>query len=186
MYMKRATLVWPLASAFVALVSAGAWAAGMDGATITNSGSTNTSGYIIKVRSDGTGTVQPTRRPQIAMPRRLAVPAGLAQKLLADAKAADHAGAAGQTCMKSASFGYSLTVRYHGWMSPDLACPGDDALAALRTDVQALEETAGLTGSPRPIRLPPEPRRLPNDVVSPSPSALPTASATTRPERQHK
>ena len=79
--MRR--LVYPVAAlaALTIIVAAFAIAAArLDGATVTNSGSTNTRGNLIKVRSDGTGTVQPYG-PQAGTARGLVITPSLATKL---------------------------------------------------------------------------------------------------------
>lgn len=145
------------------------FAARLDGATVTNSGSTNTRGYLMKVRSDGTGTVQPYG-PQAGAAQRLAITPSLATKLLNDAKAAKAANPSAPHCMKSASFGYRLTITYHGWTSPDLTCPGGAELQALLDDVKQIEQAGNVDTGIRRIHLPVnEPRRLPTEG-SPSPS----------------
>jgi len=152
-----------------------------DGATIMNSGSTNRSGYIIKLRSDGSGSVQPNRIPQNAMPRRLVIPAALAKKFLADVKAAKIASPAAPdvtSCVKSASFGYRLTVTYHGWTSADLTCPGAGAEAErLLAGIREIEQAGNIQMGPRQIHLPiNEPRRIPSEgTPSPTPTESPQA-----------
>ena len=153
-----------------------------DGAIVTNSGSTNTPGYIMKIRSDGSGSVVPTRNTQDVAPRRFTVPAALTQSLLSHARAVKLANQSAPNtmaaCMKSASFGYTLNVAYHGWRSADLTCPGGGPEAeALLRDVRAIEQAANVSTGVRRIYLPPnEPRRLPNEgTPSPSPSQPPEA-----------
>jgi hypothetical protein len=129
----------------------------LDGAAIVNSGSTNTIGWRIAIRSDGVGTVSGA-----AGPRRFSVPSGLALKFLNDAHAARDAHAAGRPCMKSASFGTRLNVLWHGWTSPDLSCPVAFApLTALSGDVSRIVDAANPSGGMRRIRLPIEPHRAP-------------------------
>ncbi|MBV9269687.1 MAG: hypothetical protein JO165_01230, partial [Candidatus Eremiobacteraeota bacterium] len=130
-----------------------------DGAVVTNSGSTNTPGYIMKIRSDGSGSVLPNRSVQNAMPRRFSIPPALAQSFLTHAgatKLANPAAAGATGCMKSASFGYTLTVTYHGWRSRDLTCPGGGPEAeALLQDIKAIEQAANISTGVRRIYLPP-------------------------------
>lgn len=140
-----------------------------DGATIQNSGSTNAAGYVIKVWSNGSTTVQPANRAGVTTgtPRQVAVPASLAQQFLTDVRAAKRQGQSPTVrCMKSASFGTSTIVRYHGWLSSDLECPGDAQLAG---DVHSIVEAAQARGVRRIPMLPNEPRR---------PEPTPQATAT--------
>lgn len=144
-----------------------------DGGVIRDSGSTNDLGYTIKVWSDGRtwwaasdkqGTITGAPHPGRVAP-------ALARRFLADAQAARDARASVPACMKSASFGSTLTVLWHGWVSPDLSCPGGDAAARrLRADVLAIRTATGAAGSARSLRLPNEPRRAP---AEPSPSPEP-------------
>jgi len=129
-----------------------------DGAVIVNSGSTNIAGYTLQVWSDGAASMG-TR--SVARP--------LAKRLFSDLRRAKGATAVSQGCIKSASFGTTMTVTYHGWTSPDLECPVMGALAAVQNDVR--EVVAALRVSPPGrIRLMPEPRRFPIQA-SPSPES---------------
>lgn len=73
-------------------------------------------------------------------------------------------------CMKSASFGSTTTVNWHGWNSPDLSCPSQGPLVALTMDVQRITAALGLghTTMHRVPLMPHEPRRIPTEA-SPSP-----------------
>jgi hypothetical protein len=124
-----------------------------DGMTIVNSGSTNTIGWSIALRSDGTATIDA---------RAFMVPQALAVKLFADAAAARNAHVLGRACMKSASFGTHLNVIWHGWTSPDLTCRPMSLLAStLAVDVGRITEIAQPPSGLRRIGLPIEPRRTP-------------------------
>lgn len=172
--------------ALVAFASLGclALAAAMprrDGATILNSGSTNFAGYTIKVWSDGsTSSVHTRHGAPIESPAAGNVPKGLATALLADLKAAKQSGGiVSQSCMKSASFGSTLVVLYHGWTTPDLSCPGDGYVTSVASD--AAKIVAALKLSPVPTHrvpmLPNERRRPPNEQTgTPQASALPEPS----------
>ncbi len=146
---------------------------GSDGARIVNSGSTNTAPWSIAVRSDGTGSYSIEQRryagsPTVPPSQAIAVPRPLVQRFLSDAKAARIEGAKGEPCMKSASFGSTTVVMYHGWVSPDLLCPSSSGtLAALARDVSAIRSAANLDSMPRPVRIPPNELRRPNPLVSP-------------------
>lgn len=149
------------AGAILALALTAPAAAGFsrDGASIQNSGSTNTAGFTIELWSTGQ-----TNAPK-------AVPDSLARRFFSDVKAARDGRATGGHCMKSASFGYRLNVRWHGWLSPDLTCPGGSALTqALANDVAEVLQASGAESSGR-RRLPIEPRMRVNE-----PSPVPTGA----------
>ncbi|HTU70521.1 MAG TPA: hypothetical protein VMF11_09405 [Candidatus Baltobacteraceae bacterium] len=134
-------------------------AAPRDGAVIHNSGSTNTAGYTITVRSDGTGTKSIQRGP--ASPFTLAQ--DVSERFFADLKAARENPGVPTHCMKSASFGTTTVVQWHGWTSPDLQCPPFSAsVGALANDVRAIQSAAGITTLMRGrIGLPPSLRKIP-------------------------
>jgi len=144
----------------VALVGLCGVAPRLDGATITNSGSTNASGWTIALRSNGAGSLTvPSRAPHA-----FSAPAGLVRSFFRDLAAARAAALPNvQTCMKSASFGSATIARWHGWRSPDFGCPQHAPLgAALAGEVAQIE---GLAGVPRLVLrrrvylVPSEPRR---------------------------
>ncbi len=147
-----------------------------DGVTIVDTGSTNALGYTIKLWSDGAARVGASNKSGtlVTSTRPFSVPGALAVRTIADARAARDAGAAGHSCVKSASFGTAKYVRYHAWTSADLTCPPfAPALAALATDVAQVEKLAGLEKLPKRMihLMPNEPRRVPDDGgASPSPS----------------
>jgi len=131
--------------------------AGRDGAVIANSGSTNFPGFTVQVWSDGkasggAGSFSPE----------------LAKRFFEHAAASKSAQAAPtRGCMKSASFGSTTTVLYHGWTSPDLECPQSGPAAELAQDVREIVTALGMRTNRR-IPLMPEPRRFPMQA-SPSP-----------------
>jgi hypothetical protein len=144
-----------------------------DGATIVNSGSTNTSGYSIKLWSDGTGSVSTGN----GTPTTFTVPADTAAKFFADVKAArDSGGAQLQHCMKSASFGSRTTVQWHGWASPDFTCPPfSPAVGALSQDASAIEAAANVPARGMPGHLVRKPLPIEMRKTStPTPEAEPT------------
>lgn len=174
--VKRWTVT---AVAFIACAAAASAAARPDGATIVSSGSTNFPGYTIKVHSDGsTWAVRSNKQgEQIGTPVTATLPSRVTQKLLNDAKAAKLSGhVIGQPCMKSASFGSTLVVQYHGWTSPDLNCPGGGFIIALGADANKIAALLPITNAPvrRPM-LPNEPRRpeSPPSQASPTPESSP-------------
>jgi hypothetical protein len=175
-----------LATLSIALVCAVGVAAAQtrDGAVIRNSGSTNFSGYIVKVWSDGsTWAVHANRSGSpLDAPVKGRIPANLAQRFLQEVKQAEHNRIVSQSCMKSASFGTSTIVVYHGWTSPDLECPGDGFAVALAADAHKIVAQLKFSGQPahRIPMLPNEKRRVPSESPSGQPSATPepTASAS--------
>lgn len=151
-----------------------------DGVVIRNTGSTNFSGYTIRLWSDGSASVVHSNRMgnAIGQASSTSVPTELTRKFFGDLKAAKTSGnLAGRACMKSASFGTTTIVQYHGWTSPDLECPGDGLVAALASEAH---EVAAATGARAlPVRrglLPNEPRRVPEPSrqASPSPESSPS------------
>lgn len=97
--------------------------------TITNSGSTNTPGYTLVIYSDGSGSLNYTRKGQthFGTYQDKTFPAGTfaTQQLhtvlqaVGDVSKIPHRG-----CLKSASFGTSTTITYQGKTSSDLTCLG--------------------------------------------------------------
>jgi hypothetical protein len=134
-------------------------AAQRDGATIHNSGSTNTAGFTIAIWSDGTGNVS----MQNGNPRAVVISDDLTTRFFTDLQAARTENAPPSHCMKSASFGTTTSVAWHGWQSPDLQCPSSSPnMSALAKDVQAIEAAVGAgAGTPRRIGLPPDLRKNP-------------------------
>ena len=120
--------------------------AATDMAVITDSGSTNTAGFRIEVNRSGEAVYTATarRRSQLSeeqlKPRSREVPGGLVKRFFADLDAAkSFSTLPGQGCMKSASFGTTLTVEYHDQKSPDLRC-GDRGNARLKALIQETDE----------------------------------------------
>lgn len=137
-------------------------AAQHDGATIVNSGSTNTASYTISLWSDGTGTVQVGH----GTPQPFTVSQATAQRFFSDVKAARADGDQLQHCMKSASFGSRTSVEWHGWTSPDFTCPPfTPPVAALAQDVSAIQSAAHISAGGGPpmhrIGLPGGLRKIP-------------------------
>jgi hypothetical protein len=117
----------------------------LDSAVIVDSGSTNTLGYRIQVRSDGSASVS----TGTSSPKPFTVPQATAERFFADLAAARKSNATTEACMKSASFGSTLRVTWQQWVSSDLTCPSKDAsVTALVNDVQSLRELAGIKGAP--------------------------------------
>lgn len=164
--------------------AAGAAAAYLrDGAVIRNSGSTNFSGYTVKVWSDGATWAVHSNRAGTPIGQAVSgsIPRALAQRFLGEAQQARSNRATSRPCMKSASFGTSTVVLYHGWTSPDLECPGGGFTVALSADTHKIVELLNIRGLPPTRRipmLPNEPRRVPSDVPSNQPSATPEPAAS--------
>ncbi|MGC2128519.1 MAG: hypothetical protein WA629_00360 [Candidatus Aquilonibacter sp.] len=137
----RKALLFTLLSFTVAPVLSIA-AAQRDLATIRNSGSTNTAGFTIRVWSDASASAS----VQAATPKTFALPNDLSARFFSDLHAAANDVAPATHCMKSASFGTSTIVQWHGWSSPDLQCPPFSAsLGALAVDVREIEAAADIT-----------------------------------------
>lgn len=151
-----------------------------DGGIIRNSGSTNFSGYTVKVWADGTTWAVHSNRAgtPVDTPQTANVDPRLAKRFLDDARQAKNNRVVSQSCMKSASFGSSTTVEYHGWTSPDLNCPGGGYVVTLGADANKIVAALKLQGEPahRIRLLPNEPRRAPSD--QPSTQASPTPEQT--------
>lgn len=151
-----------------------------DGGIIRNSGSTNFSGYTIKVWSDGSTWAVHSNRGGNPLGSGVSghVPQTLARTFLQDAEQARKNRIVAEHCMKSASFGSVTTAQYHGWTSPDLECPGDGFVVALAADAHKIAALLNIQGSRRGL-LPNEPRRVP---VETSPAqASPTPEPSTSP-----
>ncbi len=141
-----------------------------DGASIVDSGSTNTAGYTIRVWSDGTAGVTYQNRTDVsASAKAFTISPSLAARFFADLKAARGGKAQAERCMKSASFGTSTHVYWHDWTSPDLDCPPGDALtSAVLKDVNAIRSAGKVTAAPlHGGMLPGGPPRV---IVSPLPT----------------
>ena len=138
--------------------------------SIADSGSTNAAGYTIDVWSDGTASVEyQNRTSTAASARSFTFSPSVALRFFADLKAARAGNAHAQPCMKSASFGTSTHVRWHGWLSPDLDCPpGDKLTSAILDDVNAIRAAGKVTAVP--LRGGSFPGGPPRVIVSPLPT----------------
>lgn len=116
-------------------------------ATIVNSGSTNVAGYRLRVSPDGS-----TFLNQANLPLRRRLPHALVARFFAALReAGDLAALPDAHCMKSASFGSSTRIEYHGRISPDLSCPsGSVRERTLYLDAQAIGAAAGVSMLPAP------------------------------------
>lgn len=139
-----------LSSLIVALAVVGcitsAVAGTRDGAVIVDSGSTNTSGYRIQVWSDGSASIVLQKRGVTqGVSKPFAVTPSVATQFFANLKAVRTANVNTLPCMKSASFGTTTRVSWHGWSSPDLDCPSDRAvLNALVASVSKIRAASGI------------------------------------------
>ena len=138
-------------------------------AVILNTGSTNTVGYRIVIQRKGAAEF--VNGPRRAMS---SVPASMAAQFFNDLESAMPLSArGGSTCMKSASFGSSMFVWWHGSRSNDLSCGGASAIATDADKIaQALGASAVLRSTlERPIpMLTNEPRKpLPQPIPTPTP-----------------
>jgi hypothetical protein len=112
--------------------------------TIVNSGSTNKSGFQITVDQSGKAEYQSqSKSNQTPPPKtiRKTVPESLATSLYTDVNAARPLGSLPpHGCMKSASFGTTLTVHFGADVSPDLSCGdgGNEKMKALIRDTSAI------------------------------------------------
>jgi hypothetical protein len=116
------------------------WSA--DSAVIVQSGSTNSAGFRIVVEKSGKAAYTPMAAK--SRPKTQKIARDLARRFYADL------GAAGPLtvlpkprCMKSASFGTTLTVELAGQTSPDLSC-GDGGNARLKALIQDTNEIVSL------------------------------------------
>jgi len=95
----------------------------------------------------------------------------VSERFFTDVKSAREANAPAQFCMKSASFGTRTVVTWHGWTSPDLQCPPQEAsTAALAQDVRRIVAASGLAGPPHRIGLPPSLRKIPQTTPEVTPT----------------
>jgi hypothetical protein len=177
MRITVATLVLAVVTACVALARTQP-----DGAVIRNTGSTNFSGYTIKVWSDGrTSSVHSNRGGRsLDQPVAGTLPQTLVAQFFNDLRTALHAHPVAETCMKSASFGTTTVVQYHGWTSPDLECGGDGHVIALGSDAKKIAAQLHVQSvqSHRIRMLPNEPRRTEPTPSQPSGTPEPAPSAS--------
>lgn len=145
----------------------------VDGATITNSGSTNTAGYTIRVWSNRTADVL-VRGPQrfgiAPAPRTLQLDQDLTARFFADLQAARENPGVPAHCMKSASFGTATHVAWHDWTSFDLQCPPyGGAQGLLAQDVKLIEAAANV-GTVRRLPIPGGLRMIPTAAPEVTPT----------------
>jgi hypothetical protein len=109
-------------------------ALGRDAVLISNTGSTNFTGYRIVVHRSGEADLYASGGL-----RRRALDPALAAKLFEEVEGAAPLDAfPPRLCMKSTSFGSRTTVAWNGHASGDLTCGGIDELRALGSAVRAV------------------------------------------------
>lgn len=147
-----------------------------DGVVIHNSGSTNSYGYTIAVWSNGDARIELSNRAATTAspPRMAAVPRALAERLIADAREAKRRRPPAMHCMKSASFGTTETILYHGWLSPDVTCASSAIVERLHADAQSIVEALHLPLFGRSVPMLPGARRPMPAARTPEPA--PSAS----------
>ena len=128
-------------------------------AVVVDSGSTNTLGFRVEVERSGAVRYTPQGRAREetgeqpgAQAAPHTVPAALARRLFDDlAKARPLRALPARPCIKSASFGSTLTIEYRGETTPDLSCGGgaDPRMQALARDAQ--EVAAGFRRPRHPL-----------------------------------
>lgn len=161
--MRRVAVV--LALVFLGGAVGAGKAATRDGATIVDSGSTNTPGYRIQVWSDGSATIVLQSRGSVrGTAKPFTVAPTTAREFFSDLKAVRAANVNSVPCMKSASFGTTTKISWHGWTSPDLDCPANSSvLDALVASVNKIRAASGIGTLPGvnhgggPIRAEPSP-----------------------------
>ena len=142
--------------------------------TIINSGSTNSSGYTVKVYPNGEADIAIQRPPES---RKGNIPSSMASDLFGAVHAAQSNGrpSGAAQCMKSASFGTTLRVKYSTFTSVDLNCPVVGANASLKAQVNKILATLKVSPQIGNMRSLPtnEPRRMEG---SPAASSSPPSS----------
>jgi hypothetical protein len=120
-----------------------------DSAVIVNSGSTNRAGFRIVVERSGNAeyTAMPRginpqpAQPESAKAAHRPVADALVQRLYSDLEAAKPLASLPQPrCMKSASFGFRLTIEFGSLETPDLSCGDGNSpkLSALIRDANEI------------------------------------------------
>lgn len=165
-------LVLIVAAAVVVDAATRVSAKALDAGTILNSGSTNSAPFQLVARADGTATFTIEGRP----PEKRTLPVASVREFLLDLKASIPFEASKGGCMKSASFGSSTYVIYHGHRSPDISCGNTLRERTLMTDVNRIALEAKIpTLIPR-IRTFAPPSEQPAQAPSAEASAEPAPS----------
>lgn len=125
-----------------------------ESAVIIDSGSTNRAGFRIEVKRSGIAEMTSKRRKfsssdEPAKPLLQTLSSATIQRFYGDLKAAKSLAALPQVhCMKSASFGSTLTIAFGNEQTPDLNC-GDGGNAAMRDLIRDVHEIIALFPSRR-------------------------------------
>ena len=162
--MRIAALLGLLAvAAAIVVVAAGVSARALDGGTIVNSGSTNSAAFQLDVRSDGSTTFTVQGRA----PETRAIPPKSAALFLGNLRSAlPLTPTKAEGCMKSASFGSSTFVIYHGHRSGDISCGQTLRDRTLMSDVNRIALEAKI-----PTLIPRTQAPTAPDTPEPSPTA---------------
>lgn len=151
-------------------------------AIIRNTGSTNFTGYTIKVDSTGQATAVHSMHAgrAIDQPVSATLSKDLVDQFFRDLHTARMSKSVSQPCVKSVSFGTTTVVQYQGWTSPDLDCPGDGTVIALGSDAKKIAAALHIQGQSirRIPMLPNEPRRAEPSSGQPSATPEPQPSAS--------
>jgi hypothetical protein len=108
-----------------------------DTATIIDSGSTNRAGFRIEVKRSGLAEMISDQRGK---PVQRNLPSTVTQRFYTDLDAAKPISSLPAIhCMKSASFGSSLTIAIGNEQTPDLNC-GDGGSAAMRNLIRDVQD----------------------------------------------
>ena len=116
-----------------------------DDAVIRNSGSTNTAGYTLVIRRDGSAELQQGGTQQ-------AKTLGHSQTAWLFAKLDDDAPLSSLPvghCMRSASFGSVTRITYRGETTGDVGCATDPATQELKRTLAVIETQLGIATLPR-------------------------------------
>jgi len=120
-----------------------------ENATIIDSGSTNRAGFRIEVGRSGVAEMTSVRRnvdppSKHIKPLQQTLSVAIVQRFYADLRAAKPLRSLPEAhCMKSASFGSTLTVVLGNEQTPDLNC-GDGGNAAMRNLIRDVNEIVAL------------------------------------------
>lgn len=144
--------------------------------TIINSGSTNSSGFTVKVYPNGQAEI--AMNPPPPATRQGTISRQMASDLFGAVHAAQSNGRPSDAdmCMKSASFGSTMRAKYSTFTSVDLNCPVVGANAKLRDQINKILDVLKVHPAVGQFRTLPtnEPRRMEGPpAASPSPTGSP-------------
>jgi hypothetical protein len=122
----------------------GAQSEGLDTAVIVDSGSTNRPGFRITIDRAGNADVVSMAKTGPAKPQRRTLSPAMQKRFEADLAAARPLPSLPAVhCMKSVSFGSTLTLIFGGEQTPDLSC-GDGGNAAMGNLIRDVNEIVAL------------------------------------------